>query len=1054
MPSRIPAINSVKPSSVAMTGGVEVVITGQNFAQGCKVKFGHAAARVVSASPKLLKVMAPPVKSAGAVNVRVENPDGQTAVARDALNYKQEPSAARLVTGARLPPSPVPVIQPTPIVPAPVLTLAPVITNVSPSSGPVSGGTQVRIDGQNFAPNCQVNFNNTSAQVFTNTPSLLAVVTPPSALAGPASVSVVNPGMQPVFAPTPFQYLAVQPSILPLEVTVFTPAGGETLRVGQSFDITWTSRGASSQRVQFSTDGGLNFTPIVTGLAGNVGLYTWVVPPLVPAGSTEVQALVRVVARSADGRESSGLSGPFTVQPAAPAASTVIKSITPAGARQLKSIAAGQSVSFEDGFEVRQGENGPLVSTCVGISLSPGTVLPPGASAVLSPKRSASPPCGTNQILTCGEGGGNDCGRYILTVNTTVSGDPSRNTPPGDYTVGVDGFCGVCVGPQTLTESFTFRVEKPQLTLSAQPSAVTIFAGEKAQFRINAQRSFYAGPIRISSEFTQPLPPNSATALPLDFPMNLRNTNATESGVFEIQTFESREDGTSGTPPGTYTLKVRANDGGGFPPVPSNALELKLEVKIRPDVSINILQPNEMTAAPGDRPVEVEYKGALRRNNFTGDVVLSVEGEPQGVTHEFTLEDTKEVSPGVTRTKFTLALTVQPNVAAGTYPLKATATFMAPDNQGVLQQQVRKDKFSLVVKRKQGGAGFQLSVTPSSQEVFQGASIFYQVGVTKFGGFKNKVRLSVASSPPLNPPPMFSGNADVVMSAQFSANTSRDTAPGQYALTVTGQALDNNGQPDENIAPVEAGATLVVKQRTGTLTITLSQSQVEVMPGGEARLTATVERNGSTEPLSFGFDEVSPGLLMPRLGTRSGDTFEIIIAAPLNIRPGQGFVTLFFSADDAGSARATITVIILQPQTKGAEGKDKDVKERKEGKEGKERKEGKELKEKDGKESKEDKEVKEKDEDKGKERKEGKDVKERFEGKGIKEDFEGGFSGGDIGPVKPPRVGRPATPEETPEGRSFINPEQRPRVGRRALEDPEERRRAKEENSLDEEERG
>ena len=123
MPSRVPTINSVKPSGVAMTGGVEVVITGQNFAQDCKVKFGRAAARVVSVGPKRLKVMAPAVKSAGAVNVRVENPDGQTAVARDALNYKQEPSATKLVTGARLLPSPVPVIQPTPIVPAPVLTL-------------------------------------------------------------------------------------------------------------------------------------------------------------------------------------------------------------------------------------------------------------------------------------------------------------------------------------------------------------------------------------------------------------------------------------------------------------------------------------------------------------------------------------------------------------------------------------------------------------------------------------------------------------------------------------------------------------------------------------------------------------------------------------------------------------------------------------------------------------------------------------------------------------------------------------------------------------------
>jgi len=66
----------------------------------------------------------------------------------------------------------------------------------------------------------------------------------------------------------------------PPAVVVTAPDGSQTLTVGVSFTITWTSSdpggGIASQEIQLSKDGGLTFsTVIVTGLAGIVDSFQW-----------------------------------------------------------------------------------------------------------------------------------------------------------------------------------------------------------------------------------------------------------------------------------------------------------------------------------------------------------------------------------------------------------------------------------------------------------------------------------------------------------------------------------------------------------------------------------------------------------------------------------------------------------------------------------------------------------------------------------------------------------------------------------------------------------
>jgi YD repeat-containing protein len=80
------------------------------------------------------------------------------------------------------------------------------------------------------------------------------------------------------------------------EVTVTAPNGGELIKGGSNFAITWTStspRGVSSHEIRLSTDAGQTFPSVVaTGLAGGTQSFDW----SVPTDINNAKARIRVTA--------------------------------------------------------------------------------------------------------------------------------------------------------------------------------------------------------------------------------------------------------------------------------------------------------------------------------------------------------------------------------------------------------------------------------------------------------------------------------------------------------------------------------------------------------------------------------------------------------------------------------------------------------------------------------------------------------------------------------------------------------------------------------------
>ncbi|MES1241844.1 MAG: IPT/TIG domain-containing protein [Acidobacteriota bacterium] len=192
-----PALFSLSPVFGPLAGGTDVTINGQNFVAGARARFGGVdATQTTFLGSTQLRATTPATATAGFVNVKVTNPDGQAGSLSGAFEY-------------RLPPAPVP-------------------TSLSPVAGPLGGGTQVTINGQNFVNGAVARFGGIDAPTIFLSSSQLRATTPAMAAAGSVNVRVTNPDGQFGSLSNAFEYrVPPVPSITALSPT-FGPVGGGT----------------------------------------------------------------------------------------------------------------------------------------------------------------------------------------------------------------------------------------------------------------------------------------------------------------------------------------------------------------------------------------------------------------------------------------------------------------------------------------------------------------------------------------------------------------------------------------------------------------------------------------------------------------------------------------------------------------------------------------------------------------------------------------------------------------------------------------------------------
>jgi phosphatidylinositol-3-phosphatase len=103
---------------------------------------------------------------------------------------------------------------------------APIISSLSPTSGPAAGGTTVTISGTGFATGATVSFGGTAASNVNIVGSTTITAVTPAHASGQVNVVVINPGGQSATSTNGFTYAAAQTQ--PPTVTSVTPASGTT----------------------------------------------------------------------------------------------------------------------------------------------------------------------------------------------------------------------------------------------------------------------------------------------------------------------------------------------------------------------------------------------------------------------------------------------------------------------------------------------------------------------------------------------------------------------------------------------------------------------------------------------------------------------------------------------------------------------------------------------------------------------------------------------------------------------------------------------------------
>lgn len=173
-----PTVSSIGPASGLPAGGTPVTIAGSNFSANPTVAFidltGSVSVTVGTATAGSITATTP-AHAAGKVDVVVMNStDYQTGTLRNGFTY-------------------------TVVVPPPT------VSSVTPTFGPVAGGTVVTIAGANFVSGATVAFGAASvSSTFVSSTTLRA--TAPAGGPGIVSVKVTNPDAQTGTLPNAFTY--------------------------------------------------------------------------------------------------------------------------------------------------------------------------------------------------------------------------------------------------------------------------------------------------------------------------------------------------------------------------------------------------------------------------------------------------------------------------------------------------------------------------------------------------------------------------------------------------------------------------------------------------------------------------------------------------------------------------------------------------------------------------------------------------------------------------------------------------------------------------------
>ncbi len=196
----VPVVSSISPTSGPAAGGTTVTIIGSGFTGASKVLFGTTTSTFTVNSATQITAVSP--AGSGTVHVTVSTPKGTSATSTaDRFTYR----------------------------------IAPTVTGISPTAGPLAGRTSVIIRGTGFTGASRVLFGTTAVSFMLNSDTQITAVSP--AGSGTVDVKVTTPGGTSATSTVDrFTYLPA-PIITAVSPTSGPAAGGTSVTItGSNFN--------------------------------------------------------------------------------------------------------------------------------------------------------------------------------------------------------------------------------------------------------------------------------------------------------------------------------------------------------------------------------------------------------------------------------------------------------------------------------------------------------------------------------------------------------------------------------------------------------------------------------------------------------------------------------------------------------------------------------------------------------------------------------------------------------------------------------------------------
>lgn len=347
-------------------------------------------------------------------------------------------------------------------------------------------------------------------------------------------------------------------------------------------------------------------------------------------------------------------------------------------------------------------------------------------------------------------------------ASSSLTVSASASAAPGTHNVTVRG-TATGLPDATVVIAVTVIADDGSFSLSLSPAALNITQGTNSNTTVTITRTApFAGSVTLALDGA----PNGVTGAFAPNPAPAGSSTLTVTVGAAVA-------------PGIYNLSVRGSAAGAMvigrdsvlQAVAERSVALSLTVAVAGTYTLAATNASAAQGASGQSTVTV-----TRNGGFAGNVTLSLEGAPTGVTGAFAPNPATGASS-------TLTLNVGGAVAIGNYDL--TVRGVTP---GLAD---RTTTFQLSAT---GPAGFTLSSSPSAISVVAGGNNGSTITVNRTGGFAAAVTLTHTTNAPGGVMVVFAPSSTTGGNSTMTVTATAGVAAGVYSITVRGNSTGQSEQ--------------------------------------------------------------------------------------------------------------------------------------------------------------------------------------------------------------------------------------------------------------------